>query len=611
MSTVIEEIETITQKIIERSKPTRETYLSRLEEAALNGVKRASLDCGNIAHACAASSVDEKDKLSKNVSANIGIITSYNDMLSAHKPFENFPAIIKQEALAHGATAQVSSGVPAMCDGVTQGQDGMELSLFSRDVIAMSAAVGLSHNMYDAAVYLGVCDKIIPGLTIAALTFGHIPAVFIPAGPMTSGISNEEKVLVRQEYAKGNIGRDELLQSEMKSYHGPGTCTFYGTANSNQMLMELMGLHIPGSSFINPGTPLRDALTRAATSCALANTQSGNSYKPVGKMIDEKSVVNGIIGLHATGGSTNHTIHLIAMALAAGIKITWQDLSELSDTIPLLTRIYPNGPSDVNHFHAAGGMGVLVRELLDNGLLHEDVNTVWGDDPKFGKGMRAYATEAVLGEDGEVVLREALEKSGDSKIIGTVSKPFRANGGVKVLTGNLGQAVIKVSAVKEKCHIVEAPAKVFNTQKDFLDAFKTGTLEEDFIAVIRFQGPQANGMPELHKLTPPLGVLQDKGFTVGLVTDGRLSGASGKVPAAIHTTPEAASGGRIAYIEDGDMLRIDAVKGKLELHVKEDILEKRKPASHDLSKSEYGTGRELFQNFRKLVSPADQGASIL
>jgi len=532
-------------------------------------------------------------------------------MLSAHKPFENFPAIIKQEALAHGATAQVSSGVPAMCDGVTQGQDGMELSLFSRDVIAMSAAVGLSHNMYDAAVYLGVCDKIIPGLTIAALTFGHIPAVFIPAGPMTSGISNEEKVLVRQEYAKGNIGRDELLQSEMKSYHGPGTCTFYGTANSNQMLMELMGLHIPGSSFINPGTPLRDALTRAATSCALANTKSGNSYKPVGRMIDEKSVVNGIIGLHATGGSTNHTIHLIAMALAAGIKITWQDLSELSDTIPLLTRIYPNGPSDVNHFHAAGGMGVLVRELLDNGLLHEDVNTVWGDDPKFGKGMRAYATEAVLGEDGEVVLREALEKSGDSKIIGTVSKPFRPNGGVKVLTGNLGQAVIKVSAVKEKCHIVEAPAKVFNTQKDFLDAFKTGTLEEDFIAVVRFQGPQANGMPELHKLTPPLGVLQDKGFTVGLVTDGRLSGASGKVPAAIHTTPEAASGGRIAYIEDGDMLRIDAVKGTLELHVKEDILEKRKPASHDLSKSEYGTGRELFQNFRKLVSPADQGASIL
>jgi phosphogluconate dehydratase len=525
-------------------------------------------------------------------------------MLSAHQPFETYPQLIRQAASEVGGVAQVASGVPAMCDGVTQGQPGMELSLFSRDVIALSAAVGLSHNMFDAAVYLGVCDKIVPGLTIAAFTFGHIPAVFIPAGPMTSGLPNDEKSKVRQLYAEGKVGRDALLEAESKSYHGPGTCTFYGTANSNQMLMEIMGLHTPGSSFVNPGTPLRDALTKEAAKRALAITARGNDFTPVGRMIDERSIVNGVVGLLATGGSTNHTIHLIAMAAAAGIRITWKDIGELSDTVPLLARVYPNGLADVNHFHAAGGMGFLIRELLDAGLLHEDVRTVWG------KGLRDYAVEAKLDENGQVIREAAPASSGNEMILTSASKPFQANGGLSVLSGNIGQAVIKISAVKPERRVIEGPAVVFNNQTELQDAFKTGKLERDFVAVVRYQGPKANGMPELHKLTPPLGVLQDRGFKVALVTDGRMSGASGKVPAAIHVTPEALDGGVIGKIRDGDIIRIDATNGMLEVLADEAELASRDPEVPDLSANRHGMGRELFEVFRKNASYSYDGATV-
>jgi phosphogluconate dehydratase len=601
--TARKDIEAITERIRQRSRNSRDIYLERIDNAASRGANRAVLSCGNLAHGFAACAPTEKTALAGDKVPNLGIITSYNDMLSAHQPYETFPQLIKQAAHEAGGIAQVAGGVPAMCDGVTQGQPGMELSLFSRDVIAMATAIGLSHNMFDAAVYLGICDKIVPGLAIAALTFGHLPAVFIPAGPMTTGIPNDEKARVRQLYAEGKVGRAELLEAESKSYHSPGTCTFYGTANSNQMLMEIMGLHTPGASFVNPNTPLRDALTREAAKRALAITAMGNAYTPVGRMIDERSVVNGIVGLHATGGSTNHTIHLIAMAHAAGIQITWQDISDLSEATPLLARVYPNGLADVNHFHAAGGLGFLIRELLDAGLLHEDVQTVWGE------GLRPYAVEARLGPDGSVIREAAPKVSGDEKVLTTFAKPFQPTGGLRVLAGNIGHAIIKTSAVKPERRLIEAPAIVLDSQQALNDAFKAGQLDRDFVAVIRFQGPKANGMPELHKLTTILGVLQDRGHKVALVTDGRMSGASGKVPAAIHVTPEALEGGVIGRIRDGDMIRLDADNGSLEVLAPASELAVRKVPDIDLSANEHGFGRELFAGFRQMVARADHGAS--
>lgn len=594
----------ITQRIQERSRPTREAYLDRVRQAASAKPNRTILGCANLAHGFAACSASEKADLAGDIVPNLGIITSFNDMLSAHQPFEHFPQIIKQAAREAGGVAQVAGGVPAMCDGVTQGFAGMELSLFSREVIAMATAVGLSHDMFDAAVYLGVCDKIVPGLIMGALTFGHLPAVFIPAGPMTSGLPNDEKARTRQLYAEGKIGRAELLQSEAKSYHGPGTCTFYGTANSNQMLMEIMGLHIPGASFINPGTPLRDALTREATKRALAITALGNEYTPVGEMLDERSFVNGIVGLNATGGSTNHTIHIIAMAAAAGIQLTWQDISEISDIVPLLARVYPNGLADVNHFHAAGGMGFLIRELLDGGLLHEDVRTVWGE------GLKPYAIEPKLAPDGKVIRETVSSQSGDEKVIAKFNKAFQPTGGLKLLTGNIGNAIIKISAVKPDRHIIEAPAKIFHDQSELQSAFQAGQLTGDFIAVVRYQGPKANGMPELHKLMTVLGILHDRGQRVALVTDGRLSGASGKVPSAIHVTPEALDGGVIGKIHEGDLIRLDAKNGRLELLLSDAELAQREIVQPDLSTNEFGMGRELFRAFRQIAGRADQGASV-
>ncbi|QND15527.1 phosphogluconate dehydratase [Rhizobium leguminosarum bv. trifolii] len=598
-------ISAITDRIVERSKPSRERYLERLRAAASKGVARSVLGCANLAHGFAVCSPADKDALAGDRIPNLGIITAYNDMLSAHQPFETYPAIIREAAAQAGGVAQVAGGVPAMCDGVTQGQPGMELSLFSRDLIAMSAGVGLSHNMFDAALFLGVCDKIVPGLVIAALSFGHLPSIFVPAGPMTTGLPNDEKSRVRQLFAEGKVGRAELLEAESKSYHGPGTCTFYGTANSNQMLMEIMGFHMPGSSFINPGTPLREALTREAAKRALAITALGNEFTPAGEMIDERSVVNGVVGLHATGGSTNHTLHLVAMARAAGIHLTWQDIAELSEIVPLLARVYPNGLADVNHFQAAGGMGFLIKELLKHGLVHDDVRTV------FGQGLQAYTVDARLGENGAVLREPSPEKSVDPKVLSSIETPFQANGGLKMLRGNLGKAVIKISAVKPERHIIEAPAIIFHSQQELQDAFKEGKLNRDFIAVVRFQGPKANGMPELHKLTPPLGVLQDRGFRVALLTDGRMSGASGKVPAAIHVTPEAVDGGPIARIREGDIIRLDAIKGTLELLVDAADLAEREPVTVDLSDNEFGMGRELFAPFRRAVGPSDQGASVL
>jgi 6-phosphogluconate dehydratase len=598
------EIEAVTARIRERSRVSREAYLARIDEAASKGPHRARLSCGNLAHGFAACAPQDKAALSGDTVPNLGIITAYNDMLSAHQPYETFPALIKEAAREAGGVAQVAAGVPAMCDGVTQGQAGMQLSLFSRDVIAMAAAIGLSHNMFDAAVFLGICDKIVPGLAIAALTFGHLPAVFIPAGPMTSGLPNDEKAKVRQLYAEGKVGRDALLEAEAKSYHGPGTCTFYGTANSNQMLMEIIGLHTPGSSFVNPNTPLRDALTKEAAKRALAITALGNEFTPVGRMIDERSIVNGVVGLNATGGSTNHTIHLIAMAATAGIQLTWADIAEVSEHVPLLARVYPNGLADVNHFHAAGGIGFLVRELLDAGLLHEDVDTVWGP------GLRQYAVEAKLAQDGTVIREPAPQKSGNEKVLAPISKAFQPTGGLRVLTGNLGQAIIKISAVKPEHRVIEAPAIVFHSQEELQAAFKAGELDRDFVAVIRFQGPKANGMPELHKLTPVLGVLQDRGHRVALVTDGRMSGASGKVPAAIHVTPEASEGGPIARIMNGDVVKLDAEAGTLEVLVDAEEFARRTPAAPDLSHEHYGMGRELFAAFRSAISRAEEGATV-
>lgn len=597
-------VQIVTDRIAARSAQSRQEYLDRIEAQKQKGVHRAALSCGNLAHGFAACSPSDKARLTGSKSLNLGIVTSYNDMLSAHQPYGTYPEIIKDAARLIGATAQVAGGVPAMCDGVTQGQPGMDLSLFSRDVIAMSTAIALSHNMFDAAVYLGVCDKIVPGLLIGALTFGHLPAVFVPAGPMTSGLSNEEKTRIRQLSSEGKVDRSELLVAEAKSYHSPGTCTFYGTANSNQMLMEIMGLHLPGSSFVNTNTDLRDALTREATRRALSLTVGGENYTPIGQIVDEKAIVNGIVGLLATGGSTNHTIHIIAIAQAAGLHVTWEDMSDLSEVVPLLARVYPNGPADVNHFQAAGGMGFLIRELIDAGFLHDDVKTV------CGSGLSGYTVQAKLcGSD--LAFEPAPALSGNPKVLAPIRDAFSSNGGLKVLTGNIGRSVIKVSAVKPENRVIEAPARVFHTQDELQQAFKTGELNGDVIAVVRFQGPKSIGMPELHKLTPALGVLQDRGFRVALVTDGRMSGASGKVPAAIHVTPEASDGGAISKIRNGDLIRLDANDGTLALLGDEREFLSRAAATQDLSSQHHGMGRELFAAFRALVCAADQGGSVL
>ncbi|MFO1151606.1 MAG: phosphogluconate dehydratase [Alsobacter sp.] len=594
----------VTDRIIERSKSTRRRYMDRVEAVAAAQPKRRSLGCANLAHGFAACGPTDKDALQKGDAPNIAIVTAYNDMLSAHQPYERFPDIIKQAARAAGGVAQVAGGVPAMCDGVTQGEAGMELSLFSRDVIALATGVALSHQMFDAALYLGVCDKIVPGLVIGALAFGHLPAIFVPAGPMTSGLPNDEKARVRQLYTEGKVGRDELLAAEMKSYHGPGTCTFYGTANTNQMLMEIMGLHAPGSSFVNPGTPLRDALTRAATQRVLEITARGNAYTPIARVLDEKAFVNGMVGLNATGGSTNLTIHLIAMAAAAGIRIGWDDFEELSSATPLLCRVYPNGKADVNHFHAAGGMGFLIRELAGAGLLHRDVVTSWG------VGLDAYTSEPVIDEAGELMWREGAEASSDTAVLRGMAEPFQPTGGLKLLEGPLGRSIIKVSAVSPDRHVIEAPARVFHDQESVQKAYRSGELNRDVVVVVRFQGPRANGMPELHKLMPALTSLQDRGYKVALVTDGRLSGASGKVPAALHVTPEAEEGGPIAKLMDGDVVRVDAVAGRLEVLVDPAALAARPAAEADLEASHVGVGRELFAAFRERASPADRGAAL-
>ena len=601
---VTERLSAVTEKIVSRSKDTRRRYLDKIDAAVAHQPKRKALGCANVAHGFAACGPQDKDMLRNGSGPNIGIVTSFNDMLSAHQPFETYPELIRNAARAAGGTAQVAGGVPAMCDGVTQGETGMELSLFSRDVIALSTAIALSHQMFDAAVYLGVCDKIVPGLVIGALSFGHLPAVFIPAGPMTSGLPNDEKGRIRQLYAQGQVTREELLEAEAKSYHGPGTCTFYGTANTNQMLMEIMGLHLPGSTFVNPGTPLRDAITVESARQALAITALGNNYRPIGRIYDEKAVVNGIVGLLATGGSTNHTIHLVAMAAAAGIAITWNDFAELSQAVPQMTRIYPNGKADVNHFNAAGGMGFLIRELLCEGLLHEDVSTI------MGAGLNGYTKEARLGASGELAYADALAVSADESVLRPCGRAFQPTGGLQVLQGNLGTSVIKTSSIPADRHVIEAPARVFHAQEELHAAFKAGELNRDVIAVVRFQGPKAIGMPELHRLTPPLAVLQDKGFRVALITDGRMSGASGKVPAAIHLTPEAVDGGPIAKIRDGDMIRLDADAGTLEVLVDAAVFNAREVVTADLSNHESGTGRELFAAFRNLTGSAAQGASI-
>jgi len=593
------DIAAITDRIRAQSKDTRADYLARMDEARKSGRTRRTVACGNLAHAFAAAPLGDKALLKSGGSVNIGIVNAYNDMLSAHQPLGAYPELIKQAARTERCTAQVAGGVPAMCDGVTQGQPGMELSLFSREVIAMATAVSLSHNMFDAGLMLGVCDKIVPGLMIGALSFGQLPILFVPAGPMPSGIPNREKARVRELFAQGQVGRDALLESESASYHSAGTCTFYGTANSNQMLMELMGVHLPGTAFVNPDTALREALTRQAALQAIALARAGEA--PLSQVIDERAIVNGVVGLMATGGSTNHTLHLIAMARAAGVVLTWDDFDAISRVTPLLTRIYPNGSADVNHFQAAGGMAFLVRELLDAGLLHEDVTTV------AGPSLRAYATEPGL-DDGKLVWRPAANTSLDLDILRPASDPFDREGGLRVLRGNLGTSVIKTSAVAPEHRVVEAPAIVFHDQDDFTAAFKRGELDKDFVAVVRFQGPKANGMPELHSLTPALSILQNKGRRVALVTDGRMSGASGKVPAAIHLSPEAADGGPISRIREGDLIRLDALTGELEVKIDPATFAAREPVR--FVQPQYGLGRELFAPFRAAVGPAETGAGL-
>jgi phosphogluconate dehydratase len=593
----------VTTRVRDRSRKERSEYLARMKAEDTSASTRSRLSCGNLAHGFAASVPADKDALKQLRWPNLAIVTAYNDMLSAHQPFESYPGLIRIAAREAGATAQVAGGVPAMCDGVTQGQSGMELSLFSRDVIAMSTGIALSHGMFDATLCLGVCDKIVPGLLIGALAFGHLPTVFVPAGPMTSGLANKEKARIRQLFAEGKATREALLQCEADSYHSAGTCTFYGTANSNQMLMEVMGLHVPGSAFVNPNTPLRDLLTAAATRRAAGITSLGAEYSPLAGIVNEEAIVNAIVGLLATGGSTNHTLHLVAMARAAGIIIDWNDFSELSEAVPLLARIYPNGGADVNHFHAAGGMGFLIRELLQAGLMHEDVRTV------VGRGLRAYTQEPWLSPEG-LAWRAAPAHSGDTSVLRPASDPFSADGGLKLLRGNLGRSVIKVSAVKSEHRVVEAPALVFDSQDDVIGAFKAGELARDVVVVVRHQGPRANGMPELHKLTPALTSLQSKGFKVALITDGRMSGASGAVPAAIHVTPECLSGGPLGKIRDGDVVRLDSFAGTLDAHVPAQVWDQRTHAAADISGSTHGVGRELFRLFRANAAEAEQGGGV-
>jgi phosphogluconate dehydratase len=606
-------IQEVTQRVIERSKNTRQDYLDRISHAKKQTRVRAGLGCGNIAHVMAACSSDDKARLKADEQPNLAIINSYNDMLSAHVPYKDYPDLIKDIATKYDATAQVAGGVPAMCDGVTQGRDGMELSLFSRDVIAMSTAISLSHDVFDGVFCLGVCDKIVPGLLIGALSFGHLPVFFLPAGPMQSGIPNKEKARIRQKFAQGLVSREDLLEAESASYHSAGTCTFYGTANSNQMLMEIMGLHLPGSSFINPYTELRDGLTGNAVETMLKQLTDDKESPCLADVISEKTIINGLVGLLSTGGSTNHAIHIVAIAKAAGIQVTWKDMSDLSEVVPLLTRIYPNGSADVNHFQAAGGMGFLMRELASAGYLNTDVKTMLGD------GLAPYMTEPRLDKDDSLIMSDSTgptkvkwvdcpANSHDEEVLRPVSNPFSKQGGLQLLTGNLGKAVIKVSAVAEEHQTVTAPAKVFSSQSALQDAYTRGELNQDFIAVLKEQGPKAKGMPELHKLTPVMATLQDEGFKVAIVTDGRMSGASGKVPAAIHLAPEAVEGGIIAKIREGDLVTLDAPNGILKVHVSDEELAKRE-AELSLPSATFGTGRELFTGFRNIVSSADLGAS--
>ncbi|MEU8305595.1 phosphogluconate dehydratase [Actinomadura sp. NPDC048955] len=592
----------VTRRVVERSAGPRGAYLNRIREARSQGPVRGGMGCANLAHGFAACGVQDKLWLRGDVTPNIAIVSAYNDMLSAHQPLQDYPEILKTAIRAGGGTAQFAGGVPAMCDGITQGRAGMELSLFSRDVVAMATAVALSHDMFDGALLLGVCDKIVPGLVIGALSFGHLPAILVPAGPMASGLPNGEKAKVRKRFAAGEIGREQLLAAEAASYHSPGTCTFYGTANSNQLLMEVMGLHLPGASFVPPGTKLRDGLTEAAGRRILKITDLGEGYTPIGEMLDERAFVNGVVALLATGGSTNHTLHLVAMAAAAGIELTWDDFDELSKATPLLTRLYPNGTADVNHFHAAGGTAFLIGELIDAGLLHEDARTVGGDT------LAAYRNVPEVA-GGKVAWREAPGESGDTEVLRPAADPFDTHGGLHTVRGNLGRAVVKVSAVRPEHRTVEAPARVFDSQEALQDAFAAGELDRDVVAVVRNQGPRANGMPELHRLTPPLSVLQDRGHRVALVTDGRMSGASGAVPAAIHVSPEAAAGGPLARVRDGDVVRLDADAGVLEVLVSAEEFAAREPAEGP-SDQTYGTGRELFQAFRQVVGPAERGAGV-
>jgi len=598
-----ETIQKVTEDIIKRSAKSRAIYLDRIAKAKGHGVSRDTLGCSNLAHAMAPMDENEKNVLAEKKSPNIAIITAYNDMLSAHEPFKLYPALIKRTLMEHGATAQVAGGVPAMCDGVTQSQPGMELSLFSRDNIAMGTAIGLSHNVFDAALYLGVCDKIVPGLLIGALSFGHLPAVFVPAGPMPSGISNAQKAKVRQEFAQGKVSEGALLKVEAASYHSSGTCTFYGTANSNQMLLEMMGLQLPNSSFVNTNTPLRESLTAYAAQTVLSMTALKGTYKAIADIIDERSFVNAIVGLMATGGSTNHTIHLIAMARAAGIILNWDDFDEISKVTPLLCKMYPNGQADVNHFREAGGMSVVIAQLLDAGLVHNDVETI------VGKGLDTYIVEPAL-IDGNLLFKEGPKNSRDANVVSSNAHPFSREGGLKLLSGNLGRSVIKTSALKPEYFFIEAPAIVFESQESLQDAFKNGELEKDFIAVVRYQGPKANGMPELHGLMPPLGVLQDKGYQVAIITDGRMSGASGKVPSAIHCSPEALDGGVLAKVNTGDRIRFDANKGEIMLLVDDEVLKSRTFKAPDLIQNTYGFGRELFVSVRQSVGTAEEGASL-
>jgi phosphogluconate dehydratase len=597
-------VRAVTERIRGRSREGRAEYLARMDAARQRGSARGGLSCTNLAHGFAASDAGDKEALKLMRWPNVAIVSAYNDMLSAHQPLQSYPALIKRAAREAGAIAQFAGGVPAMCDGVTQGQPGMELSLFSRDVIAMATGVALAHNMFDSALCLGICDKIVPGMLMGALAFGHLPVIFVPGGPMPSGVPNKEKALIRQLYAEGKVGRDELLESEAGSYHAAGTCTFYGTANSNQMLMEVMGLHMPGAAFVAPNTPLRDALTAAAAGRASRITALGSEYLPLARIVDEAAIVNGIVGLLATGGSTNHTLHLVAIARCAGITITWDDFSDLSAVVPLLTRIYPNGSADVNRFHVAGGMAFLIRELLGGGFLHGDTLTV------MGRGLDLYAAEPWL-DEGKLAWRAAAASSGDLDVLRPVADPFSSHGGLRLLTGNLGRAVIKTSAMSHEHHVVEAPALIFNDQEEVMSAFKAGKLARDFVAVVRFQGPRANGMPELHQLTPALASLQSKGFHVALVTDGRMSGASGSVPAAIHVTPECLNGGPLGKVRDGDVIRLDCHTGILEAKVAEPVWRQRESPLIDHSRNEYGCGRELFASLRRGAGDAEAGALSL